>query len=522
MKKYISLIMALAMVFSLAIPAAAADVTGDTSKNVTASYTPTPVTYTVTVNTAENGTVTANPAEAAEGATVTLTVSPAEGYKLDTLAVKDASDGDVELKEDYTFVMPASNVTVTATFVEQVAPTYDVNVDADIENGTVIANKQTAEKDEEVILTITPNEGYLLYGYEITASNGEAVTVNSDGSFTMPAANVTVKAIFRRPTTELTKIYLDNTLGWDEILVFFYSSDGVLLDDAGAALTIEEAGIYATSDDCSIPQWTSRLVFSNGDASSAIVEIPTNGDDMFVFGAETDGEGRFIGTWERYSPSQDQGVTSADISWGSMAYTYSDETDAWTPDAGKNAGTVTVTNTGETTFTAAVSYIPVADYDEIEGSFDTASAELVREASKTFTLTLRNQPEKVITAGTKIGTVTITIEAVAEATSATITGIEVSPGLAAIDFVLTGTGFDKLSEGKCILKIWIEDDVDDEFERRFNLADPDAFKKLVVEGNTVTGTISAGVREYHISYTSDGGLTWADYEGTVYPEIPGA
>lgn len=155
MKKYISLIMALAMVFSLAIPAAAVDVTGDTSKNVTASYTPTPVTYTVTVNAAENGTVTADPAEAAEGATVTLTVSPAEGYKLETLAVKDASDGDVELKENYTFVMPASNVTVTATFVEQVAPTYDVNVDADIENGTVIANKQTAEKDEEVVLTIT-------------------------------------------------------------------------------------------------------------------------------------------------------------------------------------------------------------------------------------------------------------------------------------------------------------------------------------------------------------------------------
>ena len=104
--------------------------------------------------------------------------------------------------------------------------------------------------------------------------------------------------------------------------------------------------------------------------------------------------------------------TSADIAWGSMAFTYTDGENgaegAWSNDV-TGGGTVTVTNTGTTTFTAQVAYTAEADYAEIEGSFDAASAELATEAYKTFTLTLKNQPAKAIPAGTKIGSVTITI-----------------------------------------------------------------------------------------------------------------
>lgn len=79
-------------------------------------------TYTVTVPTAENGTITADKATAQEGDTVTLTVRPAEGCVLQSLTATcaAAAPGTVPLQEKgegiYTFAMPAGDVTVTGTF----------------------------------------------------------------------------------------------------------------------------------------------------------------------------------------------------------------------------------------------------------------------------------------------------------------------------------------------------------------------------------------------------------------------
>ena len=94
MKKLISLVLVLVMVLSLSVTAFASDL-GE-NKDVTAEYTPTatePTKYTLTIQAAENGTVTAVPTEAAAGEKITLTVTPAEGYKLDTLAA--GVEGDV-------------------------------------------------------------------------------------------------------------------------------------------------------------------------------------------------------------------------------------------------------------------------------------------------------------------------------------------------------------------------------------------------------------------------------------------
>lgn len=85
-------------------------------------------TYAITVASAANGSVTADKASAYSGQTVTLTVSPSDGYKLESLAVKDANGDDVTAtassdKTTYTFTMPASAVTVTPTFVEKTTVT---------------------------------------------------------------------------------------------------------------------------------------------------------------------------------------------------------------------------------------------------------------------------------------------------------------------------------------------------------------------------------------------------------------
>lgn len=82
--------------------------------------TTTPTSYGITVSTAENGTVKSSNSSAAKDATVTITVTPGEGYVLDTLTVTDKDNNTVALTKvsdtQYTFKMPASAVTVKATF----------------------------------------------------------------------------------------------------------------------------------------------------------------------------------------------------------------------------------------------------------------------------------------------------------------------------------------------------------------------------------------------------------------------
>ena len=77
------------------------------------------IKYTVNVSASENGTVEADVTEAAAGATVKLTVTPAEGCVLYALNVKyldEAAEQEVSVSDDNSFVMPAADVTVTAEF----------------------------------------------------------------------------------------------------------------------------------------------------------------------------------------------------------------------------------------------------------------------------------------------------------------------------------------------------------------------------------------------------------------------
>ncbi len=79
-------------------------------------------TYAVTVSAASDGSVTASPKQAAKGSTITLTIKPNSGYQLDTLKVTDKGGNTIKTTANnngtYTFQMPASAVTVKATFVK--------------------------------------------------------------------------------------------------------------------------------------------------------------------------------------------------------------------------------------------------------------------------------------------------------------------------------------------------------------------------------------------------------------------
>ena len=147
--------------------------------------TPPATTYTVSIDpNIENGTVTASPTEAAEGATVTLTATPATNYNFDSWTVKDASNADVAVNSN-TFTMPASNVTVSASFVEKSKYTITWNV----AEGSV-APTQVYEGNALGTLPTADNcaSGKVFIGWT------EATSVNADGSGLVLAKSTDVPA----------------------------------------------------------------------------------------------------------------------------------------------------------------------------------------------------------------------------------------------------------------------------------------------------------------------------------------
>ena len=78
------------------------------------------ISYVISVEDADNGTVKSSKKTAGKGDTVTITVTPDKGYELDELTVTDKSGDELKLKSKgdgkYTFTMPKGKVYVEATF----------------------------------------------------------------------------------------------------------------------------------------------------------------------------------------------------------------------------------------------------------------------------------------------------------------------------------------------------------------------------------------------------------------------
>ena len=145
---------------------------------------------TMTAKVGENEVTTAN-----MGDSVALTITPAAGYAVNTVSVKDSAEGSVDVSGEngsYSFTMPASDVTVTVTYI---AIDYTVTV-SETTNGTVVASKTTgAHVGDEITLTITPAAGYEFGTLSVKDEDENDVAV-TDNKFTMPANAVTVTATF--------------------------------------------------------------------------------------------------------------------------------------------------------------------------------------------------------------------------------------------------------------------------------------------------------------------------------------
>ena len=153
--------------------------------------------YAITVADAENGSATANRKSASKGTTITVTATPDKGYELDTLKVTDKNGDKVKLTEKngkYTFTMPASAVTVKATFTKTAEnPFTDVNDDSYYKDAVIWAVENG----------ITKGISGTMFSPDAACTRAQAVTFlwraagsPSPKSGTMPFGDVAVDAYY--------------------------------------------------------------------------------------------------------------------------------------------------------------------------------------------------------------------------------------------------------------------------------------------------------------------------------------
>lgn len=178
------------------------DVTADEDKytvagtavtgNITVKVTFKAIDYTVTNSNADadaNGNkLTVDKATANVGDTVTITPTLEEGTKM-ALSIKDAANDDVSYTEGekgaYTFVMPASNVTISAKFDK----VKTIELDASKILGTYVDFRS----DNADTSYISTNEGKYSFG-QCKVSGGKVVASNTAYADTSIVAIVSVDA----------------------------------------------------------------------------------------------------------------------------------------------------------------------------------------------------------------------------------------------------------------------------------------------------------------------------------------
>jgi len=184
-------------------------------------------TYAVKQAETTNGKLEISPATAAEGATVTVKVTPDAGYALKEnglkVTYKDADNNEQTVKvaegteaNTYTFAMPAYPVNVSAEFAKE----YKVTVaDTANKNGETKVSATAAVVGTEVTVTVKAADNYQLKADSLTYSykSGEDTKTEkltlTDGkaTFKMPAADVTVSAAFEPVKVETYSVTTNST-----------------------------------------------------------------------------------------------------------------------------------------------------------------------------------------------------------------------------------------------------------------------------------------------------------------------
>lgn len=192
----------------------------------------------------KNGTVTTSETSLAAGKTFTVTATPNDGYELDTITVTDAEGKSVAATNEstHTYTMPASNVTVSATFAQKpdcrlgfgyaTGSSDTMGTFSCSSNGSPI-NEGTYQYGTEVTFNAAAKEGYVFKGW-YSDINGTSDCLSTNTTYTFKLTKETdVFAKFAEATgtviPNLYLIYSDSTSDpskFTQYLNLYYDADG--------------------------------------------------------------------------------------------------------------------------------------------------------------------------------------------------------------------------------------------------------------------------------------------------------
>ena len=221
--------------------------------------------------------------------------------------------------------------------------TYAITLAGNIEHGTVRSDKVRAAQGDTVTLTATPQDGYQFGEWNVTDSDGTAITVTG-GAFTMPAKDVTVSATFTQRAPDTYSISITGGSATN-------NNQTVASITAGATITITANAPEAGKVFDSWTTTTEGVTFSRATASTTTFVMPANNVSITA-----------TYSWIEYTVTYTDGVSSAAISVPTDSATYhKGETvtvmfngigtrDSYTF-AGWSDGSTTYTSDGTKTFT---------------------------------------------------------------------------------------------------------------------------------------------------------------------------
>ncbi|MCD8391269.1 MAG: S-layer homology domain-containing protein, partial [Firmicutes bacterium] len=187
-------------------------------------------TSNVTTAAVSDGAISADTSTAEAGDTVTVTVTPDEGYVVETVTVTDEDGNEVEVTTNddgtYAFVMPATAVSISATFTES-DESSDGDADGDgTSSGTHVC---PSEKFTDVDTSLWYHE-YIDYALENGLMNGISDTTFEPNTATTRGMIVTI--LYRlegEPTANSASDFTDVVSGaWYADAVAWAAENGIV------------------------------------------------------------------------------------------------------------------------------------------------------------------------------------------------------------------------------------------------------------------------------------------------------
>ena len=187
------------------------------------------LTYTVTAKVSgTGGKVSVSPEKVEHGGSVTVTVTPDEGYTVDSVRTADGTLLTPNEDGTYTLANVTEDQTITVTFQQQ---TYTVTAKVNGTGGKVSVSSEKVEHGGSVTVTVTPEEGYTVGSVQDNGADVTKQVENNTYTLTNVTADHDITVTFQKLTSR-TVFTSEQLMDWaEEVRNGNYSLDCTLAAD---------------------------------------------------------------------------------------------------------------------------------------------------------------------------------------------------------------------------------------------------------------------------------------------------